>query len=221
MSKIFGLAEYGTREIIVSFIICAAVVLLFCKLNVIWLSLIPAILFIWVLYFFRDPVREIPKDTNAIVSPADGKITHIMEVDEPDFIGGKAKMIGIFLSVFDVHLNRIPFKGTVKFIKYKEGKFLDARAEDCSAENEANSIGIETDHPKANKIMIKQIAGLIARRIVCDCKEGDQLNAGDVVGMIKFGSRTEIYLPAGAEFDIKVNVGDKVAAGSTILGELK
>lgn len=223
MFSIFGLAKYGTREILGSIIIAAVLVYILIKIGTPWayLSIIPILLLIWVFYFFRDPQRTPPDNPRALLSPADGTITHIMETDEPEFIGGKAKMIGIFLSVFNVHLNRAPFKGTVKYIKYREGKFHDARDEESSTENEANSIGFETEHEQAKKILIKQIAGLLARRIVCDVKIDDKVEGGQVVGMIKFGSRTEIFIPADAEIDLKVKVGDTVAAGTTILGELK
>ncbi|MHC4870538.1 MAG: phosphatidylserine decarboxylase family protein [Planctomycetota bacterium] len=223
MFSIFGLAKYGTREILGSIIIAVVIVIILIKIGTPWayLSVIPLVLLIWVFYFFRDPTRIPPDNPKALLSPADGTVTHIIDVDEPEFIGGKAKMIGIFLSVFNVHLNRAPFKGTVKYIKYKEGKFHDARDEESLSENEANSIGFETEHPQAGKILIKQIAGLLARRIVCDVKIDDKVDSGQVVGMIKFGSRTEIYIPADTEIDIKVKVGDSVNAGTTILGELK
>lgn len=223
MFSIFGLAKYGTREIIIAIVIAIVLVLILFKLGSPWCygAIIPIVLLCWVFYFFRDPERIPPDNKSAILSPADGTITHIIEVDEPEFIGGKAKMIGIFLSVFNVHLNRAPFDGKVTYIKYTEGKFHDARDEKSLSENEANAIGFETSNEKAGKILVKQIAGLIARRIVCDAKLQQEFKAGDVIGMIKFGSRTEIYLPASADFDIKVKVGDKVAAGTTILGELK
>ncbi len=223
MYSIFGLAKYGTKEITISIIIVVAIIFLLYRLGTPWIyfSIIPAIFLIWVLAFFRNPTRIPPNNPKAVLSPADGTITHIIEVDEPDFIGGKAKMIGIFLSIFNVHLNRAPFKGVVKFIKYHEGKFHDARDEKSLSENESNAIGFETEQKGAEKILIKQIAGLLARRIVCDVKIGDKVDAGDVVGMIKFGSRTEIYLPIDANFDIEVKVGDKVNAGTTILGEFK
>ncbi|MBN1256400.1 MAG: phosphatidylserine decarboxylase family protein [Planctomycetes bacterium] len=221
MIKMLGLTEYGKPQIIT----CGLIALLLCAISfaagISWFAVLPLLLFGWVLYFFRDPERIPPENPLAVLSPADGVITHIEERDEPDFIQGRALMIGIFLSVFDVHLNRAPFPGTVRFIKYKEGSFLDARAADSSTRNEANSIGIATAHPEAKKMLVKQIAGLIARRIVCACEEGAELAAGECVGMIKFGSRTELYLPAEAAFAVQAKVGDKVYAGTTVLGELK
>ncbi|MFH0911561.1 MAG: phosphatidylserine decarboxylase family protein [Planctomycetota bacterium] len=185
-----------------------------------WLSIFPAILFAFVLYFFRNPARTPPDVPAALVSPADGRVTHIEVVEEPDFIGGPALKIGIFLSLFDVHLNRAPSSGTVRYLRYRRGKFHDARSEASSAENESNAIGIETDHPNAARVLVKQIAGVIARRIVCDCREGDALKTGELIGMIKFGSRTELYLPAEASLSLRVAVGDPVRAGTTVLGVL-
>jgi phosphatidylserine decarboxylase len=222
-----GLTPYGMREILIAFVITAALCGLFYWLGARytpWIrlaSILPLALFAWVLLFFRDPARIPPENPKAILSPADGTITHIEEVDEPTFIGGRAKMIGIFLSIFDVHLNRAPFPGKVEYIKYTPGKFHDARTEESSGENENTAISFSTGYPGAEKILVKQIAGAIARRIVTDIEEGQAVKAGECIGMIKFGSRTEIYLPAGAPFAARVKVGDTVRAGTTVLGELE
>ena len=220
MFESLGLTRHGTREILLAAAGTAALILILSLLGLWWLAILPLLVFGWVICFFRNPVRVAPENPQAVLSPADGTVTHILERDEPDFIGGRALMIGIFLSIFDVHLNRAPTRGTVRHIRYTPGKFHDARDELSSGENESNAIGFETPHASAPKIMVKQIAGRIARRIVCACSEGDPVAPGQELGMIKFGSRTEIYLPADCKLDIRVAVGDKVRAGTTILGEL-
>jgi phosphatidylserine decarboxylase len=220
MARILPLARYGTREILLS-ALAAAVLIFFCGwLGVGWLSVVPLLLFGWVLAFFRDPRRVPPENPRAVVSPADGTITHIEEKEEPHFVGGRAIMVGIFLSIFNVHLNRAPWRGTVRYLQYTPGSFHDARSEASSAENEQMAIGLETEHPRAGRMLVKQIAGLIARRIVCDVREDQTVERGELIGMIKFGSRTELYLPAEAGLELKVKVGDKVCAGTTVLGEL-
>jgi phosphatidylserine decarboxylase len=170
----------------------------------------------FVLFFFRDPERDIPSSRNALLSPADGKVTHVGEVDEPDFPGGRAFRISIFLSVFDVHVNRIPRISQVVRVRYFPGRFLDARNPECAVQNEQVWIDLEESSPP-RRIRVKQISGAIARRIVCWLKPGQTVWAGERLGMIKFGSRTEVYIPANEAMEVKVKVGDKVKGGSTIL----
>lgn len=175
---------------------------------------------LFVLSFFRDPERAIPADADALVSPADGTVTHVGETADPDFPGGRAFTISIFLSVFNVHVNRLPRSGRVTALRYYPGEFLDARAADCSVRNEQFWIDL-TDGPTSGLVRIKQIAGAIARRIVCWLKPDEEVRAGERLGMIKFGSRTEISVPVDMVRETLVQVGDTVRGGSTILLRVK
>jgi phosphatidylserine decarboxylase len=173
-------------------------------------------LWIFVISFFRDPRRTIPTNPAVLVSPADGTVTHVGEVDEPDFPGGRAFCISIFLSVFNVHVNRVPRTGRVVRVRYFPGRFLDARHPECGVRNEQLWVDLEESNPP-RQIRIKQIAGAIARRIVCCLKPGERVYAGDRFGMIKFGSRTEVLLPVDETMEGVVKVGDQVKGGTTIL----
>ncbi|MBI1849597.1 MAG: phosphatidylserine decarboxylase family protein [Planctomycetes bacterium] len=184
------------------------------------LAIAPLLLLAFVLRFFRDPERPLPPDERAVVSPADGKITDVTVVREEAFLGEEALRVGIFLSVFDVHVNRVPLSGKVAFIEYRPGKFRNAlHTEACSRENEANLVGLIA--AGGLRVMVKQISGAIARRIVCPIQIGDSLRRGDRFGMIKFGSRTELFVPTRVEFVVRVKVGDHVKGGETILGVLR
>ena len=218
MKEHWGLVKWGRREVLVITFLGVATALAIGYFASPWWSIIPAVVTLWGVLFFRDPVRAIPEGESNIVAPADGKIVEITEVDEPDFIGGKALKIGIFLSIFDVHINRAPCSGSVEMISYRPGKFLNALKQESSRVNENNSIGITGS---GCRMLVKQIAGAIARRIVCACEEGDLCARGEKLGMIKFGSRTELYVPAGADFHLSVKLGEKVRAGSSVLGTLK
>lgn len=167
-------------------------------------------------YFFRDPERTIPAGAGTVVSPADGRIVEIREEEEPIFLRQKAVRVSIFLSVFDVHINRIPQAGTIRYKEYRPGRFHTAWKDKASTDNEHTFIGIET--PKGHKLVVKQIAGLIARRIVCYAEAGRTFQTGQRFGLIRFGSRTDLYVPVGTA--LKVRVGDKVQGGSTIIGEI-
>ena len=181
-----------------------------------WLLAFVLTLFaLWVAYFFRDPERTGPRGERIVIAPADGKVVLIQEVDEPTFMGGHARRVSIFMNVFNVHVNRYPVSGTVRYVKYNPGKFLNAAAEKSSQENEQMSVGIETP---SGRVLVRQIAGLIARRIVTYSKEGDQVEQGQRMGLIRFGSRVDVFLPMDAV--IKVKVGDITIAGSTVIAEL-
>jgi len=185
-------------------------------------QLVAGVLILAALAFFRDPHREIPDEKDILLAPADGKITDITEVEETEYIKGQVLRIGIFLSVFDVHINRAPCGGVVRYIQKHPGKCLNAmRAEAASAQNEANSVGIECPEHPVRMVMVKQITGAIARRIVCGCEVGDSLAAGERFGMIKFGSRTELFLPSDERAEILVKKGDTVRAGTTIMVRYK
>jgi len=167
-------------------------------------------------FFFRDPERQTPAGEGKVIAPADGRVIAIEEVDEPEFFRSKTKRISIFLSVFNVHVNRAPVSGEVKLMKYQPGRFHVASLPEASVENEQSIIGVDSPW---GKVLFKQIAGLIARRIVCDLREGHRVQCGERFGIIKFGSRMEVYLPLTAE--VKVRLREKVRAGESIIGELK
>lgn len=174
------------------------------------------IIALWVAYFFRDPVREGERGDRLVISPADGRVVMITEVDEPTFMKARAIRVSVFMNVFNVHVNRYPVSGTVRYVEHKPGKFLNAAAENASIENEQASVGIESG---SNTILVRQIAGLIARRIITDSKEGDRVQQGDRMGLIRFGSRVDVFLPVGTK--VRVKVGDVTFAGVSVLGELQ
>ena len=182
-----------------------------------WIAPVPAALLIFLFSFFRDPKRTIPPGDRDLVAAADGRVIAIDEVFEGDYLDEQATRISIFLSVFNVHVNRAPCAGVVEYVHYAQGKYHAAWAEDASKQNERNSIGLSSDGP-CGRLLVKQIAGLIARRIVCDVDVSDPLQKGQRIGMIKFGSRTEIYVAGSVGFQPRVAVGDKVKGGETILG---
>lgn len=178
-----------------------------------WLALVPAVLFGFVGFFFRDPERPIPSGEEKVVSPADGRIMYVREVQEDRFIKDRAVLVSIFLSVFDVHINRAPVGGTVAYQQYVPGKFVAAWADKVEEINERNYIGLDTPR---GRVLVAQIAGLIARRIVWWVKPGDSLARGERFGLIKFGSCTQVYLPLGTE--ILVKAGERVKGGETVIG---
>ena len=179
------------------------------------LAIVITVLALWVAYFFRDPERTGERGSHLVVAPADGKLIMITEVDEPNFIGGRATRLSIFMNVFNVHVNRYPVDGTVEYIQYNPGKFLNAAAEKSSLENEQSSIGIQSG---ANRILVRQIAGLIARRIVTYSQKGQQVKQGDRMGLIRFGSRVDVFIPTDAK--MRAQLGELTTAGSTVLAEL-
>jgi phosphatidylserine decarboxylase len=183
-----------------------------------WYALLApvAVLWVFVVSFFRDPEREVPADPDALVSPADGVVTQAGEVEEASFPGGRAFRVSIFLSVFNVHVNRVPRAGRVTGLSYYPGCFLDARHRDCHAQNEQLWVDLE-DGRLGCLVRVKQIAGAVARRIVCDLRVGEEVVAGERFGMIKFGSRTEVCVPPGAVREVVVKVGDAVKGGSDVL----
>ena len=182
-----------------------------------WLvAILVTIIALWCAYFFRDPERVGPRGPNIVIAPADGKVLMITEVDEPRFIKGRATRISIFMNVFNVHVNRYPVDGRVDFVWYNKGKFLNASAEKSSLENEQMSVGITT--PSGVQILTRQIAGLIARRIVTYSKIGDEAHQGERFGIIRFGSRVDVFIPTTST--VKVRLGDLTTAGTTVIAEL-
>jgi phosphatidylserine decarboxylase len=193
-----------------------------------WLAaFVLLLLALWVAYFFRDPERMGERGPSLVVAPADGKLIMITEVNEPSFVKGRAIRLSIFMNVFNVHVNRYPVDGVVGYVHYNKGKFFNASAEKSSLENEQMSVGIEmtpTDSGRttrigdSHKVLVRQIAGLIARRIVTYSKVGDRVKQGDRMGIIRFGSRVDLFLPVGST--VRAKLGDVTTAGVTVLGEL-
>lgn len=180
-------------------------------------GLIILLLGLFVLFFFRNPKRESKASGESLLSPADGKVMSVSEIDEPDFIGGRAVKVTIFLSLFNVHINRSPIEGVIGYHAYREGKMLPAFKSHASEINERNTIGIEASD--GFRVIVHQITGFIARRIVWWVRTGDKLARGERFGLIRFGSCTEIIMPAGT--DIKVAEGQNVRGGITIIGVKK
>jgi len=193
-----------------------------------WLAaFLLVLLALWVAYFFRDPERVGERGRSLFVAPADGKLIMITEVDEPAFMKGRAIRLSIFMNVFNVHVNRYPVDGVVTYIHYNKGKFFNASAEKSSLENEQMSVGIEmlpADSDRTarvgttHRVLVRQIAGLIARRIVTYSKLGERVKQGDRMGIIRFGSRVDLFLPVNSA--IRAKLGDVTTAGVTVLGEL-
>ena len=222
------LTKYGWPQVVIIPVAVFAV-MVFIALSAInflpvWffilIEILLAALLIISLAFFRDPPRRCPSETNLLLAPADGRITEIENIDNVDFVGSKVIRIGIFLSVFNAHINRSPCNVRVEKITYKKGKYKNAMDPESGRINEANELElIRTDNPE-DKLLVRQISGAIARRIVCKASQGQSLAAGEKFGMIKFGSRTELYLPVhNSQYEVKclVKIGDTVKAGLTSL----
>lgn len=183
-------------------------------------GIIPPVLFIvFTLYFFRNPQRLYSGPPEEVISPADGYILFIEEVEESKYLDGPAVKIAVFMNVFNVHVNRTPIDGEVEYIEYKKGKFLPAFKGHASSINERNYLGLRSRCNPKLKILVVQITGFIARRIVCWTKVGDNLERGERFGMIKFGSCVEVYMPKGSKICVKL--GQKVRSGETVIGRLR
>ncbi len=169
---------------------------------------------VWVVAFFRDPARPGPRGDGLVIAPADGLVVSVREIHEPDFIGGAARRISIFMNVFDVHVNRYPADGAVAFRRYVPGRFVNAAGEKASLENEQCSIGLETAR---GRVLVRQIAGLVARRIVTDHQPGHAARQGERMGLIRFGSRVDVFLPPGAMPTVRQ--GERTRAGQTVIAE--
>lgn len=179
------------------------------------LAIIALVLSLWVAYFFRDPVRDGPRGAALVIAPADGRVVMITNVEEPAFLGGTALRISIFMSVFNVHVNRYPVDGVVRYLHYNPGKFLNAASDKASLENEQMSVGIQSG---ASRVLVRQIAGLIARRIVSYATMDAPAAQGERMGIIRFGSRVDVFLPP--ESHVRTQVGDHSVAGTSVLAEL-
>jgi phosphatidylserine decarboxylase len=178
-----------------------------------WLFYPALLAAVFVVSFFRDPERDIPVDADSIVSPADGKVIKVERLRDERFFKDEALKVSVFMNVFNVHVNRAPVSGRVEGIIYNPGRFFSANLDKASLSNEQNAIILEGERGRA---VINQIAGLVARRIVCRVREGAELTKGDRIGLIMFGSRADVYLPAGSR--VTVRVGDRVKAGSSVIG---
>jgi len=203
-------AREGYPFIAVAWIIPRALGAFWWVAALVWLPIA-----IWVVAFFRDPVREGSRGPDLLIAPADGKVVSIVrDLEEPDFHGEPVTRVAIFMNVFNVHVNRYPATGTVAFRHDHPGRFLNAASEKASLENEQNSIGLDTER---GKILVRQIAGLVARRIVTDHSQGERVDQGQRMGLIRFGSRVDLFLPRSAE--VLVAVGDHTLAGQTVVAK--
>ena len=223
------LTKYGLPQVLVY---PAAVVALMAAVGLlgparmpVWAAILVesvlAVLLVWALMFFRDPHRQTPEDDTLLLAPADGTIVDVETVEEMGFIGGPALRVGIFLSIFNTPINRAPCAARVERIIYRPVRYVNAMSPLAGKVNESNSLALVRTSRPQDRFIVRQISGAIARRIVCAVREGQQLAGGQRFGMIKFGSRTELYLPAGEHIECLVRIGDKVKAGVTPLARYR
>ena len=212
------LAKYGARELVLFGGLALAGLIVSAVLAWWPLALLFAATLVFIVAFFRDPERRVPADPGALVAPADGRVTEVTETEEPRFLKGRAHKIGIFMSLASVHVNRAPCAGRVEAVDHQPGLFLDARDPASSARNEATALALADAEGRGTRVLVRQVAGVLARRIVCDAAVGDVLARGQRIGMIKFGSRAEVYVPVASGFEVLVSPGARVRAGETVLG---
>ena len=215
------LAPWGAAELLVMGLPLLALAILAAVSPWPYLAVPPALLLGLIVYFFRSPPRRVPQERGLWVSPADGTIAEITPLAHDDFVGGPAVRIGIFLSIFNVHLNRSPAAARVIALRYSPGEFLNALRPESALRNENMWIALEEEVLPYRRFVVRQISGAIARRIVCELRPGELVSRGHVFGMIKLGSRTELILPAEKALEVKVRVGQKVRAGMTVVAEYK
>jgi phosphatidylserine decarboxylase len=214
------LTRHGWREMLIGSLVLILAAL---GLGLIWrpLALIALPFLIWLFAFFRDPNRPLPGGPGTVVSPADGKVSDITEIEHDELIGGPAVRVGIFLSVFNVHVNRSPCEGRVVAIEYKAGKFINAMKHGAASDqNESNTIVLAEPTGTRTIMVVKQIVGMIARRIVCTVSNGELLERGQRIGMIKFGSRTELTIAKWLEPTIQVKIGQSVRGAADVIAVL-
>lgn len=220
-----SLTKYGWPEVIIYPAIVLTTMIIFLLFGIrflpIWITMLIEIMLtailVWLLLFFRDPYRTCPSDSKLVLAPADGRITDIETVQENDFIGRKVVRVGIFLSIFDTHINRSPCNVKVEKITYKPGKYRNAMNPKSGRVNESNDLGLVRLESPKDRLIVRQISGALARRIVCSVKQDQELAGGEKFGMIKLGSRCELYVPARQDIKCLVKIGDKVKAGLTPL----
>lgn len=204
------IAQEGYPFIILSLVITVFIAFL----GIRWLFLLLVLITLFVVWFFRNPERHFIEEEKVVICPADGKVIKMENVDAAGTTSGRFKKISIFMNVFNVHVNRAPYSGIIEAVNYHEGKFISANLDKASLDNERNEVVIRTEDGRM--VWAVQIAGLIARRIVCWVKPGDIIQKGERIGLIRFGSRVDVYLPEDST--VTVNIGDKVKAGETYLG---
>lgn len=219
-----GLTKYGRREwiggIVVLEIAMAAAIVGAVLLSPWLVVLVAAVgaLQAWLVLFFRDPERTCPAGDHLLIAPADGRVTDLNPIGAGSELGRDGLRIGIFMSVFDVHVNRAPIDGVVESIDHRPGSFLDARSPDASSRNESTTIRLRCPHGDAElPVVVRQIAGKVARRIVTDLEVGGRVRRGERIGMIKFGSRLEVLVPREMIGEVRVEIGDRTRAGETVL----
>jgi phosphatidylserine decarboxylase len=215
----YGLPQVLVFPAIVAVLMAALAIFLTNCIALIFAETVLFLVLVWMLSFFRNPRRKIPLDERVLLSPADGTITDIAEVDIPE-LGGRALRIGMFLSIFNVHLNRMPCSARIESVTYKKGKFINAMSAESGRVNESNDVLMVRLAEPRDCLLVRQVSGAIARHIVCKAEPGQEYAQGFAFGMIKFGSRTELYLPfAEGRYDVVTKIGDKVRAGVTPLLE--
>ncbi len=213
------LARWGLAEVqLMGYPLLAATILL----ALYWwpVAVIPGALFVLVVSFFRDPPRRIPQEPGLLIAPADGKVVEIAPLEHHDFVGGPAVRIAIFLTLFNVHVNRMPLRARIIQLKYFPGKFLHADHPEATTQNESMWIGLEEEDSPHRRLVCRQVSGMVARRIVCDARPGEVFDRGAKFGMIKFGSRTELIVPA-EDLEVQVRVGQWVKAGRDIMARYR
>lgn len=219
------LTKYGWPQVVVYPVVIVAAMLGVAlagsaKLSVWAVVIVETILatvLVWALMFFRDPHRQTPTDDTVLMAPADGKVTDVETLDETEFTTGPTMRIGVFLSIFNTHINRAPCDARIEKITYRKGRYVNAMNPLSSKVNESNAIAMVRINEPKDRIVVRQISGAIARHIVCAAQQGQELARGERFGMIKFGSRTELYVPANERLKCMVRVGDTVKAGETPL----
>ena len=215
---VLRISPHGRREVAIACLVFGALAFGLGSIHLA-LGVVPLVGIVAIAGFFRDPRRSVPDGAGLLVSPADGKVADIGEVEESEFVRGRAVRIGIFLSVFNVHVNRAPCAGQVEYVRHRPGKFGAAFTAESTRDNESNALGLRT--AVGDPILVRQITGAIARRIVCAVAPGDALARGERFGLIKFGSRTEVFVPIEKLRELRVRVGDKVRGGSDVLALLE
>jgi phosphatidylserine decarboxylase len=211
------LTKYGVRELLLFGGSASAGIAASAAIGWWYLAPVFVLALVFVLSFFRDPSRRIPEEPGVVVAPADGKVVEVTQVDEPPLLKVPSHKIAIFMSPLNVHVNRAPCGGEVETVEYRPGRHHNAQDQEASSENEAVAMVIRAADGRA-RVLVRQVAGVLARRIVCAAAAGERVERGQRFGMIKFGSRAEVYVPVEAGFEVRARLGQRVRAGETVLG---